>query len=568
MKINELLTESIRLREFVESTELIDMLTQAVENTETNDPVHQQAMQLVDQLLAAVKQPAPAKPAAAPAPVPVQQAPVQQAPTPSPFEKPGVATPVAEARALSGVEKIKLDAIKKLQNDPRLEQLLSDPANARLIISLHEKSIEQGKDIQHRLYLEWNDALEEQANKLASKVYNNASVIHGAIETNIARDNAGSALDLSEAKGKKKEETGEVIKNKIVDILKTMFDRPVKTERDRVAVEAMKQSIKEFMTKCQTGVIDFHRVLANKDPNAKIDDFVQGTDQKIYYIIRNEAFEAKPGVTGGAWGPGEIGLALLSNPVTKGSSGGDLRVQTEAGLIEIELKGMKEAKSGGRFNSDKGIVKASQAAKAFRPVANQLVSELAQIINNGKAVKNIDAETKKLFTYVSNQKTGKTKIKAIETFDYEAITKVWNPQLIIPASTIDPVATKESVRTFLRAMMDIVVLSAGKNYAEPHIRALVKDPAIFEKVAGTKGAFQLNWLALQAGICRILYAVYSGLDDKGVIMYFNTVTSNYYVVKGPEDVQEKILAGLLKTGNAILDFKAGQVPASPQVGIA
>jgi hypothetical protein len=97
---------------------------------------------------------------------------------------------------------------------------------------------------------------------------------------------------------------------------------------------------------------------------------------------------------------------------------------------------------------------------------------------------------------------------------------------------------------------------------------LVKDPAIFEKVAGTKGAFQLNWLALQAGICRILYAVYSGLDDKGVIMYFNTVTSNYYVVKGPEDVQEKILAGLLKTGNAILDFKAGQVPASPQVGIA
>jgi len=561
MKINELLTESIRLREFVESTELIDMLTQAVENTETNDPVHQQAMQLVDQLLAAVKQPAPAKPAAAPAPV-------QQAPTPSPFEKPGVATPVAEARALSGVEKIKLDAIKKLQNDPRLEQLLSDPANARLIISLHEKSIEQGKDIQHQLYLEWNDALEEQANKLASKVYNNASVIHGAIETNIARDNAGSALDLSEAKGKKKEETGEVIKNKIVDILKTMFDRPVKTERDRVAVEAMKQSIKEFMTKCQTGVIDFHRVLANKDPNAKIDDFVQGTDQKIYYIIRNEAFEAKPGVTGGAWGPGEIGLALLSNPVTKGSSGGDLRVQTEAGLIEIELKGMKEAKSGGRFNSDNGIVKASQAAKAFRPVANQLVSELAQIINNGKAVKNIDAETKKLFTYVSNQKTGKTKIKAIETFDYEAITKVWNPQLIIPASTIDPVATKESVRTFLRAMMDIVVLSAGKNYAEPHIRALVKDPAIFEKVAGTKGAFQLNWLALQAGICRILYAVYSGLDDKGVIMYFNTVTSNYYVVKGPEDVQEKILAGLLKTGNAILDFKAGQVPASPQVGIA
>ena len=561
MKINELLTESIRLREFVESTELIDMLTQAVENTETNDPVHQQAMQLVDQLLAAVKQPAPAKPAAAPAPV-------QQAPTPSPFEKPGVATPVAEARALSGVEKIKLDAIKKLQNDPRLEQLLSDPANARLIISLHEKSIEQGKDIQHQLYLEWNDALEEQANKLASKVYNNASVIHGAIETNIARDNAGSALDLSEAKGKKKEETGEVIKNKIVDILKTMFDRPVKTERDRVAVEAMKQSIKEFMTKCQTGVIDFHRVLANKDPNAKIDDFVQGTDQKIYYIIRNEAFEAKPGVTGGAWGPGEIGLALLSNPVTKGSSGGDLRVQTEAGLIEIELKGMKEAKSGGRFNSDEGIVKASQAAKAFRPVANQLVSELAQIINNGKAVKHIDAETKKLFTYVSNQKTGKTKIKAIETFDYEAITKVWNPQLIIPASTIDPVATKESVRTFLRAMMDIVVLSAGKNYAEPHIRALVKDPAIFEKVAGTKGAFQLNWLALQAGICRILYAVYSGLDDKGVIMYFNTVTSNYYVVKGPEDVQEKILAGLLKTGNAILDFKAGQVPASPQVGIA
>ena len=555
MKIKDIIKESSRLHEFVEGDGLIDMLIQSVENTESADPVHQQAMQLIDQLLAAVKQPtdpANVQPVTANPPT-TPTAPTAPAQNKEPL--------VTEAKALTRAEQGKLEAIKKLSLNPKLQALLSDPEVARQIISLHEKSVEQGKDIQHQLYLEWNDELQSQAVQLANKVYNNASVIHAAIETNKNKDGVDSAV-LEEGK----KEAGEEVRSKIVDILKTMFDRPVRTERDRQVLETMKRHIKEFMTKCQTGVIDFHKVLANSNPSAKIDDFVQGPDQKIYRIIRNEAFEAKPGVTGGAWGPGEIGLALLSNPVTKGSKGGDLRVQTEAGTIEIELKGMKDAKSGGRFNSDAGIVKASQGARAFRPVAAKLVEDLLKI-QKGSQIKNASRATQDAFQIVSNQKTGATKQKKLETFDFEAINKIWNPKLIIPASQIDPDGTKKAVKEFLKDTIDVVVLGTGKKFATPHVVAMLRDPQIFEKVPSGKG-FQLNWLVVQSYVCRILYAVYSGLDDKGVIMYFNTVTSNYYVVKGPKDVQEKILSGLLKTGNAILDFSAGQVPASPQVGIA
>jgi hypothetical protein len=45
------------------------------------------------------------------------------------------------------------------------------------------------------------------------------------------------------------------------------------------------------------------------------------------------------------------------------------------------------------------------------------------------------------------------------------------------------------------------------------------------------------------------------------------VTTNYYVARGPDDMKEQVMAGKLRTGNAIIDFAAGQSPASPQVGI-
>jgi hypothetical protein len=310
------------------------------------------------------------------------------------------------------------------------------------------------------------------------------------------------------------------------------------------------------MEKCKVGVIDFNDIIANDSPNANIDELVSSQDKEIYSEIRDKAFGAVPSTTAGAWGPGEIGLSLLATPVTKGTVG-DLRVLTKDGAIEVELKGMQDAKAGGRFNSN-AVAKAKDAARQYKKHFDIFYRGLSEIIDI--------PDTNKIFTVVKNIKTGATKIKRTETFDYEAISKVWNPKLILPASKANPKRTLQLTKRFLAGIADSAVLDEGKQYAKDAIIEMTRDPDIV--VMNSDGSFTLNWLGIQANISKILYSVYAGVDKKGVIMYFNTMTSNYYIVQGPDDMKSRIKDGTLKTGNSIIDFAAGQSPASPQVGIA
>ncbi|CAB5214472.1 hypothetical protein UFOVP190_130 [uncultured Caudovirales phage] len=421
------------------------------------------------------------------------------------------------------------------------------------IITHAESLIHYGREEEFKLSLEWDKTLEAEASALADKVVRNGDIIHGAILANSAKD--GQQTTLAEAK----EEAGTAIKAKIVDILKGIFSKPAKTEKDRSKVEQLRKLTAQFMNKCRVGIIDFEDILTSS--TNKIDDLVDSSDLVIYNFIKREAFNAVPGTTAGAWGPGEIGLSMLATPVTKGEVG-DLRVKTSKGVIEVELKGMQSAKSGGRFNSN-AVAKAKDAGREYKKHLNTFYSELDKIFKQGKQKLPPIATT---FKVVSNAKTGATKLKKPETFDLEAINKVWNPKLIEPASKINPQATLELVKQFLAGMADSAVLDEGKRYAQKSIDEMINDPKIIN--FNNDGSFTLNWLGIQANICKILYSVYAGVDKKGVIMYFNTITSNYYIVKGPNDMKKQILSGKLSTGNSIIDFGSGQTPASPQVGIA
>ena len=408
------------------------------------------------------------------------------------------------------------------------------------------KLLDVGREVEFQTALAWDDKLKATAIALADKVVHNGEIIHAAILNDSDQPQA-----VAEAV-----EAGSAMKGKIVDILRSMFETPYRNERERVSQERKKQLTAQFMDKCRTGVVDFNDIIANTSVDAKIDDLVLDQDREIYNEIRNKAFDAVPATTAGAWGPGEIGLSLLATPVTKGSVG-DLRVLTSSGPIEIELKGMKEAKAGGRFNSN-AVAKAKDAARQYNRHFEILYKGLNEIIDL--------PDPKTAFTVVKNQKTGATKLKALQTFDLEAINKVWNPKLIKPASTINPKRTLQLVKRFLAGMADAAVLDEGKQYAKDAIVEMTRDPAIV--VMQPDGSFELNWLGIQANIAKILYSVYAGVDKKGVIMYFNTVTSNYYIVQGPDDMKKQIMSGKLQTGNSIIDFAAGQAPASPQVGIA
>lgn len=593
MKINDILKESV-LKEFaVTSDEVVNSLIQAAETTDPLTPEHQNVMKAITMLLDKVKavqatpepeaqpqqqpvqqQPKPAQPA--PAPAAPQPAPQQNAP----MAMPGMAKPVNEN--YTNEEQAKIEELRKLQDSPELATILSNPDIARYVLLIADKAKDAGKEEEFQTNLQWNDELQKKAEELATKVVNNAEIIHGVIEFNKAKDGKTeeealaeefeSHLDEAKAKaaGKKKAETGEVMKDKIIDLVRVIFERPVKSARDRVTTEAMRRSVVSFMEKSRKeGIVDFIKILANKKIDAKIDDLVTGTDRAIYNMIKNEAFNATPGTTAGAWGPGEVGLSILANPVTKGTDGGDLKVMTKKGPVEIELKGMKSGTSGGRFNSN-GVAKATDAARQFKPVVQEFFNDLWALQQGNARIKkatDLDKTMTKTFTKPPTA-TGKARAKPVKnylTFDLEALNDFWNPKLIVPASRAFPRETKAACKKFLEGMARAAVLDSGMKFAESSIKEMLRDPNIFYK--SEQGGFGLAHRGIQANICKILYSVYAGVDNKGVIMYFNTVTTNYYIARGPDDMKEQVMAGKLRTGNAIIDFAAGQSPASPQVGI-
>jgi len=421
-----------------------------------------------------------------------------------------------------------------------------------------------GMELQHQITVEWDDELKSTADILADKIVKNAEIIHSVIEANLKKD-AGNKTEVTEVKTKEGvKEKASPMKGKIVAILRNVFEPPVRNQRDLAAREKKKILVKQFMEQCKTGIIDFNDIIDNNGAHSTIDQLVEKRDEEIYYEIRDEIFVAVPSTTAGAWGPGEVGLSLLATPVTKGSIG-DLAVMTTGGLVEVELKGMQKATQGGRFNSN-GVAKAKDAAKDFRKAVNTAYEQLSEILISEHG-KNAIGDIGSTFKMVSNQKTGATKAKRPETFDLEAIDNIWNPKLVVPASRIDPVATQIIMTELLREMANAAVLDEGRPFAQSPIDQMIRDVRNIFRPAEGEG-FELNFLGIQANISKILYSVYAGVDKKGVIMYFNTKTSNYYIVQGPQDMYNQIQKGKLKTGNAIIDFAAGQSPASPQVGIA
>lgn len=591
MKINDILKESV-LKEFaVTSDEIVNSLIQAAEETDPMTPEHQEVMKAITMLLDKIKagqaapqpepQPVQQQPQQQPkpAPAPAQPAPAQPAPQQNaPMAMPGMPKPVNES--LTDEEQAKIEELRKLQDDPQLDNL--DENTLRYLLLIVDKAKDAGREEEFQTNLLWNDELQKKAEALADKVVNNAEIIHQVIEFNKKKDGKTEEQALAEefethldeakakAAGKKKAETGEVMKDKIIDLVRVIFERPVKSARDRATTEAMRRSVVSFMEKSRSeGIVDFIKILRNKKVDAKIDDMVAGTDRSIYNLIKNEAFNATPGTTAGAWGPGEVGLSILANPVTKGTDGGDLRVLTKQGPVEIELKGMKSGTSGGRFNSN-GVAKATDAGRQFKPVVQEFFNDLWALQQGNARIKkpaDLDKTMTKTFTKPPTA-TGKARAKPVKnylTFDLEALNDFWNPKLIVPASRAFPRETKAACKKFLEGMARAAILDSGIQFAEAAIKEMIRDPNVFYK--SDSGGFGLAHRGIQANICKILYSVYAGVDNKGVIMYFNTVTTNYYVARGPDDMKEQVMAGKLRTGNAIIDFAAGQSPASPQVGI-
>lgn len=139
--------------------------------------------------------------------------------------------------------------------------------------------------------------------------------------------------------------------------------------------------IKSFLNACLDGkVIKLDDMIKMNQGN--IDDYVNQTFEQDYQnFVKENIFSYNPGATSGAIGPGELALAMLGDPASKATSGGDLFIGKGADRKLYEIKAGKGT-SGGRMNS-KQIVSATAGYKIWE-------KEINKILRDAKAEGTID----------------------------------------------------------------------------------------------------------------------------------------------------------------------------------
>ena len=79
----------------------------------------------------------------------------------------------------------------------------------------------------------------------------------------------------------------------------------------------LQQKLIKFLKQAKDGIVDWGQILKRgKGGKANVDDFVPTEFKEIYDMFKKELYSVRPETTAGSWGPGEVGLILIGNPIT------------------------------------------------------------------------------------------------------------------------------------------------------------------------------------------------------------------------------------------------------------
>lgn len=324
--------------------------------------------------------------------------------------------------------------------------------------------------------------------------------------------------------------------------------------------------VKDFMQRCQVGIFDIDALIKKKVGNIR--SLISKDDQQIYDII----FQKLLSLTvsgGGSWGPGEIGLAVLGKPVQKQAGKGDLVVGKKK--IPIELKSGADAKAGARIGGD-GVVQARAATGAFLNYFTTFIQglKLPQLpVKDGRPVWVYETDKLKNKTVkgvTTRVPTGEKVEKTLFATNMSSATwfQQFNEKIL---SKLNPAKRKASAKTFLSTVLKMCISSKGENaYKE----ALQKFDSI-ENMLDSQGF--IDYQKFLKEITKIWYHVYSETDDVKYILVLNQTNGNFELVNGVDELtanvgvprDKKSPKGIEITGG--LDFGAGQIQLSPQVGV-
>jgi hypothetical protein len=242
----------------------------------------------------------------------------------------------------------------------------------------------------------------------------------------------------------------------------------------------------------------------------------------------DELLDLMPAQTGGAWGPGELGLAILGSPVSKGDKG-DIVV----GNKKIEIKASNDPTKGGRVNTV--AVKAGKAGKA----------------EAGKAVGNF-------FSKIGQKFDGKT-IGATKTGKpvnaYNVNVKSWLDA--INQKILQTKASRQDVITFLDELSTAALNVPAKGKIDfNYSRAVANDGTIIGD-------------ELRREYLRVILGYYNSIEGVNDILIINPSNGNFNVVDATDvdSIMQKLKDGVLGTSSSVINFGDPQAKLSPQLGV-
>jgi hypothetical protein len=284
----------------------------------------------------------------------------------------------------------------------------------------------------------------------------------------------------------------------------------------------------DFLNSSKQGIIPLGSLVDAGSGNIK--DAVLKTKFKSLSTMGfiDELLDLMPAQTGGAWGPGELGLAILGSPVSKGDKG-DIVV----GNKKIEIKASNDPTKGGRVNTV--AVKAGKAGKA----------------EAGKAVGNFFSKIKQKFDgkTIGATKTGKP-VNA-----YNVNVKSWLDA--INQKILQTKASRQDVITFLDEISTAALNVPAKGKIDfNYSRAVANDGTI-------------NGDELRREYLRVILGYYNSIEGVNDILIINPSNGNFNVVDATDvdSIMQKLKDGVLGTSSSVINFGDPQAKLSPQLGV-
>ena len=383
----------------------------------------------------------------------------------------------------------------------------------------------------------WNEALADAIRNLSAKVTDTLEDLEAHYKKLKAEGDQG--LKNVEAPPQ------DVVARNIDQLLRGMVEsyKDEKIKGGQEEFEKFQKLIVNFLKDSKNGVVPLKTIVSVGSGN--IIEEVKKTKYKS--LVENgfidELLSKMPPGTGGNWGPGELGLAILGSPVTKGKTG-DIIIGKE----KIEIKASSKGTQGGRLSADALVGEGTDGVPAYR-------SALTEFLDKSGLDDQIKIQGGKI-PFTAKTKAGKVSQKKL---DYRNFGKTF---FKVVNNAIDALPNKKINKKITEQFLEKSVLAALKTDAHQEAKNRLN---LAQSVDANGKIIANNFIAEWLQLLGYFYNKTKGVVK---ILIINPTDGHFEVFSTlqPKGLAGKLATGAIQTGAAVIPFGLSQQKPSPQIG--